>query len=481
MGHMPARWGCLWVAIVGLVLTGGCGGKAGTTGVGGLPPTPPAPAAFPLKASANRRYLVDQNGAPFLIMGDSPQSMVVNLTTAQMATYMADRQARGFNTILVDALVTSNTGGNANGTTYDGIAPFTSGSSPADYDLSTPNPTYFARLDALVSMAASYGLLVMLDPIETSGWVGTLENNGTPKASGFGTFLGDRYKNSPNILWQSGNDFQTWDTNATDNMLVYDVMAGIASADSNHLQTIELNYYFSYANQDTATLSTVLTLDFAYTYGGTYDEVLQAYNSLPTLPVFMGESNYEYENVTGGLPAPTGAYALREQEYWTMTSGGTGSLYGNHYTWTFATNWQNFLDSRGALEVQYFNKLFNSIPWWTLAPDQTHQITTAGYGTYDASDFNLEQNNYCTTSSAADGSLAVVYCPGNTSPPGPFTLTVNLSKFSGPVTAQWYDPSNGTYSTIAGSPFSNSGARQFDSPGNNHDGDPDWVLVLQAP
>ena len=272
--------------------------------MGGPPPTPTSPAAFPLKASANRRYLVDQNGVPVLIMGDSPQSMVVNLTTAQMATYMADRQARGFNTILVDVLVTTYTAGNASGTTYDGIAPFTSGSSPADYDLSTPNPAYFARLDTLVSMAATDGLLVMLDPIETGGWLTTLENNTPMKAFNYGAYLGNRYKNSPNVLWQSGNDFQTWKSNVNDNKLVYDAMAGIASTDLNHLQTIELNYYFSYANQDSATLSTVLTLDFAYTYGGTYDEVLQAYNSLPTLPVFMGEANprirERHGRITGG-------------------------------------------------------------------------------------------------------------------------------------------------------------------------------------
>ena len=37
--------------------------------------------AYPLKASPNQRYLVDQNNVPFLILGDSPQSMMVNLST----------------------------------------------------------------------------------------------------------------------------------------------------------------------------------------------------------------------------------------------------------------------------------------------------------------------------------------------------------------------------------------------------------------
>jgi hypothetical protein len=70
------------------------------------------------------------------------------------------------------------------------------------------------------------------------------------------------------------------------------------------------------------------------------------------------------------------------------------------------------------------------------------------------------------------GSFALAYCPNEA------TLTVNLAEFSGPVKAQWYDPSNGTYTAIAGSPFSNSGTQNFTSPGNNHDGDPDWVLYI---
>jgi hypothetical protein len=64
----------------------------------------------------------------------------------------------------------------------------------------------------------------------------------------------------------------------------------------------------------------------------------------------------------------------------------------------------------------------------------------------------------------------LTYCPNAT------TLTVNFAAFSGPVTAKWYDPSNGSYTAIPGSPFPNSGAQNFTTPGNNQDGDPDWVL-----
>ena len=60
------------------------------------------------------------------------------------------------------------------------------------------------------------------------------------------------------------------------------------------------------------------------------------------------------------------------------------------------------------------------------------------------------------------------------------TITVDLTKLSGPATARWYDPSNGAYTTIAGSPYTNTGTRPFTPPGKNNDGDTDWVLVLNA-
>ena len=428
-------------------------------------------AAYPLKASGNGRYLVDQNNLPFLLAGDSPQALIGDLSEDQADSYLADRQARGFNGLWINLLCDSYTGCNSDGTTYDGIAPFTTAG-----DLSTPNPLYFQRADYMINLAAKHGLAVFLDPVETGGWLSVLENNGLAAAYQYGQFLGNRYKSFPNIVWMSGNDFQTWNTNSTDNNLVAQVMAGIASADppTNHLQTIELNYYQSYANQDVSTLGSALTLDSAYTYYETYDEVLAAYNSAPTLPVFMVESNYEYENDTGFFSGTTGPFILREQEYWTMTSGATGQLYGNKYIWPFASGWQNFLGSPGTLELAYVNKLFHSIPWWNLVPDQSHQIVIAGFGTYNSGNGNLPIADYVTTAWVPDGSLAIIYDPAGNA------LTVNLAKFSQPVTAAWYDPSNGTFNTIAGSPFPNSGTQQFTPLGTNIDGDRDWVLVLEV-
>jgi hypothetical protein len=55
-----------------------------------------------------------------------------------------------------------------------------------------------------------------------------------------------------------------------------------------------------------------------------------------------------------------------------------------------------------------------------------------------------------------------------------------MSKLAGLTTARWYDPTNGKYVKVSGSPFANSGNRQFTPPGGNSAGDGDWILVLEA-
>jgi hypothetical protein len=70
--------------------------------------------------------------------------------------------------------------------------------------------------------------------------------------------------------------------------------------------------------------------------------------------------------------------------------------------------------------------------------------------------------------------LVIAYVPINAA------LTVNMAQLSGEATARWFDPTNNTYRSIAGSPFQNSGSVQFNHPGNNGDGFTDWILVLES-
>jgi hypothetical protein len=409
--------------------------------------------AYPVKVGPTGRYLVDQNGAPFLIVGDSPQSMIGRLSEADAELYFAHRQALGFNTVWINLLCASYIGCNPDGSTFDGIPPFN-----VPGDLTTANEAYFARVDAILRLAASYGLLVILNPAETGDWLAVLYANGEDNCRAYGQFLGQRYAGFDNILWMHGNDYQDW---GPDNDRFTTALArGIRDFDGRHLHTVELNFFLS-SSTDDPEWAPLIDLNAAYSYDPVYAEVLKDYNR-GDFPVFLVETGYEFE--FGGLPR-----IVRAQAYWAMLSGAAGQLYGSRYTWQFLEEWRDTLNSGGAMAMGHLAALFQSRPWYDLVPDQDHSVVTSGLG-----DFGSYE--YVTAARTPDGRLVIVYVPTTRS------ITVDMSRMSGPAIARWFDPVAGIFIDISGSALPNSGLVEFTTPGDNEDGpgSDDWVLVLEA-
>jgi hypothetical protein len=425
--------------------------------------------AYPLKLSANGRYLVDQSNVPVMIVGDSPQSLIVNLTTNEAAMFFADRATYGYNTLWINLLCATYTGGRADASTIDGILPFTANiPSTSSYDLTTPNEAYFARVDQVLQFAAQNGLQVLLDACETGSFLSVMLDNGTNKCRAYGQFLGARYKNFTNIIWMSGNDFQTW-RNPPDDAVARAVVLGILDHDTNHLQTSELDYLVSSSLDDT-NWNGILGLNGTYTYFPTYARLWQDYGRPNFLPNFLIEANYEFESLQGPV---TTTPILRKQEYWTMTSGACGQMYGNGYTWPFKSGWQANLDTPGAAQLKIMQQFFNARAWFALVPDTNHLLVVSNYGIYSDSS-HVADNDFLTAARTSDRSLAVIYTPIIR------TFTVDMSQLGGPAVTRWFDPSIGIFTNISGSPFTNSGLRNFTPPGNNNDGDGGWVLVLET-
>jgi hypothetical protein len=435
-----------------------------------LSPKPMAGAViYPLKQSANHRYLMDQSNAPVMLVGDSPQALIVNLTTNEAAMFFSDRASYGFNTMWFNLLCATYTGGRADASTIDGILPFTATvPSTSSYDLTKTNEAYFVRVDQVIQLAAAQGIQVLLDPCETGSFLSVMLDNGTNRCRAYGQFLGERYRNYLNIIWMSGNDFQTW-RNAGDDAVVRAVAAGIRDRDTNHLQTAELDYLVSSSLDDT-NWNGIFGLNATYTYFPTYARLWEDYNRTNFLPNFLVEANYEFENLQGPV---TTAPILRQQEYWTMTSGACGQMYGNGYTWPFRSGWQNNLDTPGAAQIKIMKQFFEVRSWFALAPDTNHVVVVSNYGVYSDSS-HVADNDFLTAARTADGSLVVVYTPIIRQ------FGVDLAQLSAPAVARWFDPSSATYTNIVGSPFTNSGVRAFVPPGNNHDGDGGWVLVIET-
>lgn len=425
---------------------------------------------YPLKVSANKRYLVDQNNTPFFWVGDSPWSIIAQGTNADIDQYLADRQQRGFNVILVNLLEHMFADHAPNN--IDNVAPFT-----GTAFTSTPNDPYFTRADYLITQAGLKGMVVLLNPLYlgyacgSEGWCAEVKNatsNGNMTAmTNWGTYVGNRYKNFTNIVWLVGADVDPVAAGVSTQLSAF--ATALHTADPNHLIS-EHNVRGQMAVDPWgASVPSWLTLNNTYTQWTTYTNAQTAYNHSPTMPFFVVESYYENEHgYTQTL--------LRSEAYWNALSGGSGYNFGNCPLWGLGSStvssfcsgvgtWQQQLSKQGSINMTYFAQLFTSLPWYNLIPDFNHTVLTSGFGTYGNTD-------YVTAALSSDGQTMIAYLPSIR------TVTVDLSKMAGPVAARWYDPSNGMYTTINGSPFANTGTQQFTPPGNNNAGDSDWILVL---
>ena len=443
-------------------------------------PTPSGNVAFPIKISGNGRYFTDQNGVPFLLVGDSAWSLIVKMTEPQAAQYFADRKAHGFTTIFMDLFCGAQLSpqfGNANDTTVDGIAPFT-GTVSTGYDITKPNPSYFQRVKNIISLAAAQGLLVILDPTDNYLWDPDLEESSNSARLFLGTFIGTTFSGFTNIAWAHGNDYET---QPVDDSAFLSVVNAIKANDPIHLASVELNYEQS-CSADDANWNSVADYNWSYSYYPMYAEDLHCYSLATIKPFVLGETMYE--NETQGVNDPGTPEVVRRQNWWSICSGAAGLMYGSSWTDSFPANWQSNYDSPGAAQLNILTKVITPYPWWNLVPDMGHTFVTSGFGTRFPDLGNIgasgvaghavSTDTYATAAITPDGTFGLVYAPVATA------LIVNMASFSGSVSVHWIDPSTGAVSSVPGSPFNNSGSRQFSTPGTTSDGQNDWVLLLNV-
>lgn len=398
---------------------------------------------FPLHVSADRRYLVDRNGAPFLVQGDAAWSLISGLTNEEAETYLEARRRQGFNAIIVN-LIEHKFRGPVN---RYGEGPF---SRPGDF--STPNEKYFEHADWVIRKAQEKGIVVFLAPIylgyvgTDEGWIEELVRNGSEKALDWGRFVARRYRSFDNIVWIIGGDRNPGDARSE----VDAVAQGIKETDDRHLLTAHCHPENSAADQYGA--EGWLDLNTTYTYRIVHEMLLRDYTRQPAMPFVLIESTYEGEHNASEVQ-------IRRQAYWAILLGATGQFMGNRPMWLFDPGWQSALDSTGARDMKNLISLFASRHWFDLVPDQKHEVVIDGLGEFNGLD-------YLTAARTNDGASIVAYVPSAR----PFT--VNLSKISGKTAnAWWFDPRTGG-ATSAGH-FPATGRHKFRPPAEG-----DWVLVV---
>lgn len=447
----------------------------------------------------NPHYLQYEDGAPFFWLGDTGWEMLHRLNRDEIKTYLQNRKEKGFNiiqTVLISEFIHMDKVTNfykdsifiAENPEKPAITPGTDPNDDRQYD-------YWDHVDYAIDQATKEGLYLGLLP--TWGeWVVPRSNkalfNTKNQAYNYGWFLGNRYKNTPNIIWILGGDrepnerkegVELWRTMAeglADGVNGEKKMDGKADYSTtfmtNHCYNSSSNWFHNDAWID------------LHTWGSYHAEIdnprsielaLKDWNLPDPKPTINSEPCYEGAPINYGL-ADNGYFTstdLRVAAYWSVFSGCAGFTYGANSIWQFTDNarkehavktqkgWQEELNYPGAFQVALLKKLMESRPMQHLVPDRSFIVSGQGS---------------CSSYAAAlrGKSHLFVYVPqGN-------ALTLKMGVISGQtVNAWWFDPRSGNAIKIG--TIDNTGEKSFQVPPMSKElawlktgRGCDWVLVL---
>ncbi len=416
-----------------------------------------------LKVSANRRFLVREDGKPFFYLGDTAWELFHRCTRADALHYLQDRAAKHYTVIQAVALAE-----------FGGLTePNTNGDLPLhDNDPTRINEAYFQYVDEIVSAAESLGLTIGMLPTWGDKWnkkwgqgpeIFTPEN-----ARIYGRTLGERYRNS-DLIWILGGDRPV----ETDShrAIIENMAHGLREGDKGeHLIT----FHPTGGSTSSQNFHGAEWLDFNMWQSGhgrnseNYTGMKSDYEKSPVKPCMDAEPGYEDHpadfNLNNGY---LDDYDNRKAAYWSLFAGAHGHTYGCHPIWQYfqpgraaitvaRRAWQEALRLPGAGQMQYARALLESRPFLTRIPDQKLITSEVGTGT-----------DHVQATRDTAGSYAFIYVPSG-KPVG-----VALEHLSAKtLRASWYDPRTGVAQTIG--EFPAKGAHTFTPPS----GGPDWVLVL---
>ncbi len=430
-----------------------------------------------LKISDNKRYIVHEDGTPFFYLGDTGWELLHRLTKEETEKYLENRRAKGFTVIQtvilgeLDGLLTPNA---------DGKLPL------SDNDPLKPNESYFEHVDWVIKKAAEKGICMGLLPTWGDKWnrkwgVGP-EIFNPENARAYGRFLGNRYKDLPNIIWILGGDRPI--ETETHRQIIIAMARGLKEGDGGkHL----ISFHPTGGEGSSKYFQNEPWLDFnmrqnghGQSYTDRYYLTAEDYMLKPVKPVIDAEPLYEDHPVNFD-PDHFGhsmAADVRRPLYWDLFSGACGHSYGNHSVWQFWTParepvnrplmpWYEALDQPGAQQMVYARLLLESRPFLTRIPDNSvivpdhYRSAVPGAGAY----------SFIATRDQ-EGSFIMVYVPVGRK------FTIKMDAIRGKeVTAWWYNPRNGEATRITKYPASGTQTFMSPTPGENLD----WILVLDDP
>lgn len=395
-----------------------------------------------LVVSENHRYLQTAKGTPFFWLGNTSWLLPERLNRDEVEYFLNKEHEAGYNVEQIQVLNSIPTfniyGQTANNEEFN----FKDIEKKGTYG-------YWDHLDYIVSMAEQNGIYIAMDCI----WGSQIKKMNTKQAQAYGTFLGNRYKSYPNVIWMIGGDIpgdintESWDALAR----------AIKKADANHLMT-----YHPRGRMTSATwFNDREWLDFNmfqsghrrygqrngdgdYTIKENTEEdnwryVETSLSMTPMKPVIDGEPSYE--DIPQGLHNINEPrwqdYDVRRYAYWSVFAGSFGHTYGHNSIMQFMRpgvlssfgaekSWWEAMKDPGYNQMKYLKILMLTFPFAERIPDQTVIASQNG-----------ERYDHIIATRGNDYLLVYNY----SSRP----MQVNLTKISGAKkNIWWFNPSNGS-------------------------------------
>jgi hypothetical protein len=447
--------------------------------------------AFPLKISADKRYLVDQHDKPFPILGRTAWFIVSQSETGYQK-FIDNTLQHGYNAIEL-SVITHWPMGNHAPFNAAGEAPFLKRldgkpwRGKLDYDsidvqapdLLTPNEKYWSFVDKFLEYCESKGIAVFMFPGyvgydgQEQGWMKELMANGS-RTGEYGAWVASRYKNRKNLVWMLLGDMGRF--NEAQSRAEALLIKGLKSVEGQQSTLYTAESHSGENAADNAQFGHEMTINGCYTWELNVPVpylARRAYAHSPVMPAFLLEEPYDEEGPDGNNYNPNATQPVRRFQWWGWLSTIGGYIAGNAYIWQFVDPvWQQHLDTQGAMDMERLNGFIRTLRWWELVPSGLNGMKTL---VTDPSNIDTTAA-YVSASASKDGTLLVAYIP----PAHRGSVSIDMSAMSAKSYAYWFDPTSTGLEVVEVDALRNKGVRSFTPPALNSRGEHDWVLVLRT-
>jgi hypothetical protein len=445
-----------------------------------------------IKVSKDGHFFEDENGKPFIWLGDTAWRLFANLDSTEIITYFKTRKKQGFNVIQCSLLH----GGIDEKNNYGQTAFINN-------DLTKHNPEWWQYADYIIKKGSEYGFQLAILPAWSRTYTETLPKDepkpkifesDTVAAYNFGYFVANRYKAYKNIIWVLGGDAYP------KKHVIYENLAkGIDDAYGPELRNQNMLTYHpnggTYRAPATSSgefYHSKKWLDFNMIQSGhrignrNFERIFEDYLRQPVKPTIDAEPCYEHHpNIHNYSNGEIFANHVRNRAYWSILAGAAGFTYGatGMYDMSkperkgkmshFKDYWYDAINYEGAQQMIHVKSLFESRSY-TYPPHMPDSTLVLNHTKKTESHVQVARTiNY--------ENIIAYFTDGS-----PAQLDIFKSNEKKYI-CYWYNPRDGKTYDAKGKP-SKKGfiitktkvAPKFIPPGKVGENN-DWVLVLDKP